>query len=94
MFTVGKKPEQGIYVGRPSPLGNPFYMSNESMRDFVCNKYEDWFKNKIAEQDPVVMAELQKIASIGKDKPMKLICYCAPKRCHADTIADYLNNQK
>lgn len=32
-----------VRVDRTSPLGNPFYMTNESQRHEVCLKYANWF---------------------------------------------------
>lgn len=93
MFTVGRKPMPGEYVGRPSPLGNPFYMANEAMRDEVCDKYQAWFDRKVEQDDPAVMGELRRLYHLGKEKQqsIRLICYCSPRRCHADTIAKFLN---
>lgn len=91
MFTVGNRSESGEYVGRPSPLGNPYWMKDESKRDEVCDKYAEWFNRKVREHDPEVCEELQRLYRLGLQRPVKLICYCAPRRCHADTIANYLN---
>lgn len=93
MFTVARKPTQGEYIGRPSPLGNPFYMTNEAMRDKVCDQYQEWFDRKVEANDPKVMAELNRLLELGKQGPVKLICFCAPKRCHGDTIARFLNGK-
>lgn len=82
-----------VNVGRPTALGNPYYMANESMRNEVCDKYELWFKNKTEAKDPAVMNQLRTLWRKGKaDDVLKLGCYCAPKRCHADTIARFLRN--
>lgn len=81
-------------VGRPTALGNPYYMANEGMRNEVCDKYESWFNSKVASKDPAVMSQLRKLWSIGKETgSLKLGCYCAPRRCHADTIAAFLSKQ-
>lgn len=80
-------------VGRPTALGNPFFMNGESMRDEVCDKYEVWFKRKTEAQDDAVMNQLRSLWMIGKRTgAVNLGCYCAPRRCHADTIARYLKN--
>ena len=76
-------------------LGNKFYMSSESQRDKVCGLYADWFKTKVeAENDNDVKTELERLKAIyelyGK---LHLWCFCAPKRCHAETIRDWLLNQ-
>lgn len=91
MFTVARKPTPGEYVGRPSPLGNPYYMSSEAKRNEVCDKYQEWFDAMVKKRDPAVMQELKRLYQLGKNRPVKLICYCKPKRCHADTIASFLN---
>lgn len=80
-------------VGRPTPLGNPFPMRKESQRDEVCNNYEQWFNDKLSQQDPLVLNELRKLWVLGKQQGyLNLGCYCAPRRCHADTIAKFLKN--
>ena len=84
------------YVGRPSALGNPFAMrSDESKRDFVCNAYDMWFRERVKAKDPEIMAALNRLIEIGKrDGVLRLGCYCAPKRCHADTIAAWIEQNQ
>ncbi len=80
-----------ISVARPTALGNPFVMKTEADRNEVCDKYQKWFDNKIAEKDPNVLYQLRDLWTIGKKQGyLKLGCHCAPKRCHADTIAEFL----
>jgi hypothetical protein len=80
-------------VGRPTPLGNPFIMRKESERDSVCDYYDRWFNDKISDQDPIVLNELRKLWLLGKQQGyLYLGCYCAPRRCHADTIARFLKH--
>jgi hypothetical protein len=93
MIIVGKKWDKGAhYIGRGSPLGNPFAMSNESQleRDRVCDAYESWFATKVAEKDPAVIQELRKLWVMHKNSDVTLGCFCAPKRCHGDTIKGFL----
>ena len=82
-----------IKVDRSSPLGNPFYMEDESKRDKVCDKYHIWFykdKHKIAfYQELFKLKETYK--KFGK---LNLFCWCNPKRCHAETIKQYLEESK
>lgn len=86
-----------IRVDRKSCLGNPFIMSDESKRDEVCDKYEAWFKANCAvslasENFPWnFRQELIRLKRIFKEYgKLRLFCWCAPKRCHAETIRDYL----
>lgn len=66
-------PFGAVYVGRGSPYGNPFKMTNSSdaERNRVCDRFEQ-----------EVLPTLDVSALRGKD----LVCYCAPKRCHADAV--------
>ena len=93
-ITVARVVEPGATnVGRPTPLGNPFPMRKESDRDKVCEQYEEWFNEKLSQQDPTVLNELRRLFVIGRSQGyLKLGCYCAPRRCHADTIAKFLKN--
>lgn len=80
-----------IKVDRTSPLGNPFYMSNESKRNDVCDKYRTYIIDKIRKQDKLILDELYRIQSIYKQYgKLNLYCWCAPKRCHAETIKELL----
>jgi len=87
MIKVGKKwDKEAEYIGRGSPLGNPFVMQTEQDRDTVCDAYEQWFRNKVKAQDPTVCNELLRLMEIAKKKTLILGCFCAPKRCHGQTI--------
>lgn len=70
---------QPVYIGRGSKWGNPFVIGTHGTRDQVCDKYEVWFKEQIA-SGKITQADLKSL--IGKD----LICFCAPLRCHGQTI--------
>lgn len=86
----GPKHPWDIKVDRSSlTLGNPFRMKSESERDEVCDKYEAFFNEELF--DTAMQAELsflwQTYIQYGR---LNLFCWCAPKRCHAETIRDYL----
>lgn len=89
MITVGKKSDKdAIYIGRSSPLGNPFRVKNNSdkERDRVCDAYEMWIADKIKQLNPVVCSELRRLYELSKKGDLTLGCFCSPKRCHGDTI--------
>lgn len=68
-------------------LGNPFFMVNETQRDFVCIQYEKWLKDKLINKDQDVINELKRICDIYRQHGvLRLFCWCHPKRCHAETI--------
>jgi len=70
-----------VYVGRPSPWGNPFKVSDFGL-DQCLIKYEAWLTEKLA-SDPHFLDPLR-----GKD----LVCFCPLNQsCHADIIMRFLN---
>lgn len=77
----------GIYIGRGSPLGNPYIIGKHGTRDEVIDKYEIYLKQKIAENDRQIVDALSGIAELGQQyHGVNLICFCKPCRCHGDII--------
>ena len=82
-----------VVVDRNSVLGNPFNMYHEYMRDGVCDEYERHFNKQLAE-NPRFKKELDRLARLHAEHgKLTLYCWCAPKRCHAETIRDYILEQ-
>ena len=69
------------YVGRPSKWGNPYPMFQESDRARVIQKYRRRLEQNLR-SDPSLIEELAKLAG------GRLVCWCAPKACHADVLAE------
>ena len=85
--------EWQVRVDRSSVLGNPFYMATEAQRDVVCDKYAKYFEVQIV-SNPAFKAELDRLFEIyTKYKKLELFCWCAPRRCHAETIKKYLERR-
>ena len=76
-----------IYIGRGSPLGNPFPIEHGTDKDRaqVIEKYREYFYEKIA-PNPEMKKYLESL------RGLKLGCHCKPLPCHGDIIAEYLNN--
>jgi hypothetical protein len=76
-----KKDPYDIYCGRPSIWGNPFEIGKDGTRKEVIAK----FKKYLLENQELVdkLPELR-----GKI----LGCWCAPKACHCDVLADFANS--
>lgn len=82
-----------IKVDRSSVLGNLYHMKSESERDMVCDKYAKNFSEFC--ENPRFKAELIRLLTMyRKGKKLRLFCWCAPLRCHAETIRDYIFNQE
>ena len=73
-------PPNSVYVGRPSPFGNPFPVSKGG-RDFAIAEFRTVVENDIKFR-ALIRKELK-----GKD----LICWCAPLPCHADILLEVAN---
>lgn len=84
-----------IKVDRTSVLGNPFYMANENERDLVCNQYEVYFKDKMEKKTDIAFVnEVNRIMELSKENDITLLCWCYPKRCHAETIIRYIKENR
>ena len=82
-----------VRVDRASVLVNPFYMQNESQRDTVCNQYEVYFQEKMQNTQSAFYKEIQRLQAVLQEYGhLELFCWCAPKRCHAESIKKYLEN--
>lgn len=77
----GPIPKGAVYIGRPSKWGNPFPMGSEEDRDDVCDKFEEYLKGR-----PDLINQAKRELK-GRD----LVCYCAPARCHGDTLLRVAN---
>jgi hypothetical protein len=88
MITVENKKHgaRGIYVGRPSPLGNPFPMQGEAERAAVIQAYEDWLAEQLLDPSSPASREIHRLAELARKLDLCLVCFCAPKACHADII--------
>lgn len=91
------KPNNDLWdfrVDRASPVGNPFYMRDESERDTVCEKYETYFYEQLEKNNVKFIEYLQMmLRALKQYGKLNLYCWCAPKRCHAETIKRWLENQ-
>lgn len=74
-------PPGATYIGRGTPLGNPYVIGEHGDRDAVCNQYEDWLAYKMTQRDPAILTAL-----FGLHEHSNLVCSCAPARCHGEAI--------
>lgn len=88
---------EGEYIGRPSPLGNPFshikssrYASiMVSSRREAMARYPDWLESQPedSEAKKAFRALVEKYEKTGE---LVLICWCAPADCHGHILADMI----
>lgn len=68
--------DEGVYIGRPSKWQNPFPVSAALPRGACVEKYNAWLLTQ-----PALMEDAKR-----ELKGKNLICFCAPLRCHGDTL--------
>ena len=81
-----------VYIGRAGRghdgyFGNPFRLNSEAERRDVIEKYRTYFLERI-ERDPEFKERI--LALRGK----RLGCFCKPKACHGDVIAEWLDKRQ
>lgn len=82
--------EPGVYIGRPSLLGNPFVIGKHGNREEVVEKYKEFFYDQLGKSRPFA-DEIDRITNIYRTTgALTLICWCAPELCHGDVIRDYI----
>jgi len=70
-----------IYIGRPSPWGNPFPLRSESERGACLERFRVWAQFSGDPRAVWIRAHVHELR--GKN----LVCFCAPKACHGDILA-------
>ena len=71
-----------VYVGRPSPFGNPFVIGRDGDRETVIRKYRAW-----------LVAQPALVERVRRELADKVLgCWCAPAPCHGDVLADVAND--
>lgn len=90
---------QGEYIGRGSPLGNPYsHMKGTKALYLVRNrqeaveKYHDWLKERLEDRsNHAVVGELHRLMQIAlREGELNLLCFCAPRACHGDVVKQVL----
>ncbi len=72
-----KKESYDVYIGRPSKWGNPFPLKKEKNREKVIEQYREH-----------LLTRKDLLEAIPELKGKVLGCWCAPKPCHGDVLAE------
>lgn len=73
----GRLPPNTVLVDRTTDWGNPFF---EGTRDQNCEDFESW-----------IMTQADLLLRLPELKGRHLMCWCAPLRCHAQTLRRLAN---
>lgn len=71
--------ENAIWIMRPSRWGNPFVLGRDGNRVTVLAKHKAWLWEEIR-AGRIALADLAALDGAA------LVCCCAPKPCHGETL--------
>jgi Domain of unknown function (DUF4326)/YspA, cpYpsA-related SLOG family len=77
----------GVYVGRPTVLGNPYTLQDYTRTDAVA-RYRLWLRQQWQRHGEVHAALLQLARQYHEQGALTLVCWCAPRPCHAEVIRE------
>lgn len=72
-------PKPAVYIGRGTPLGNPFTVAEHGLD--ALDLYRRWLWDRIKARDRAVLQALRSITARHH-----LVCSCAPRPCHGDVV--------
>lgn len=73
-----------LYIGRGSKWGNPFKVGKDYTRAEVIHNYMEWL---FADEQ----LHLRQAIDAGELDDKVLLCFCHPKPCHGDILAQLAN---
>ena len=83
---------QGLYIGRPSALSNPFKVETGRSRKQAIEQFRKWAIHLLANepQHPFTVAAKALKARHDAGEYVDLVCSCKPKACHGDIIIELI----
>lgn len=74
-----------------SPLANPFPVKKEADREPAIAQYKDWLIEQCKDPIGEVCQALAEITNwLLENDSVWLACWCSPKKCHCEVVADYI----
>lgn len=80
----------GYYIGRPSPLGNPFLVDRKTSRHEAMSKYREWLLERLKADNPTSKAFMVLVNHYKENGELTLICWCSPLACHGEVIREFI----
>lgn len=82
---------KGQYIGRGTPLGNPFKVEKGRTSRQALEQFRKWALNALTEPaHPFTVAARELKAKHDAGEDLKLICSCKPGACHGDIIVELI----
>lgn len=73
--------------GQDGWLGNPYKLKSEADRSRILDLHKAYFRARIA-RDPEFKRRVLAL------KGRRVGCFCRPRACHLDVVAEYVNGQE
>lgn len=80
-----KEEECDVYIGRGSPLGNPFSIATFG-RLKAIELYHEHYLPALIQEGKISIEYLRSL------KGKRLGCHCKPQPCHGDKLVEIINN--
>lgn len=95
---VRNAPLDAVYIGRryrgrpESPLANRWKVHTEDERQEAIERFRAWLDNELTNwPDGQASREIKRLAALHRaGQPIVLACWCAPKPCHGDVVAEFI----
>ena len=90
----------GVYIGRPSPLGNPYtHIADRrtlaqnvvKTRDEAVAKNAGWLDEQMSQNGVVAKTVRNLAVQYKRSGQLTLICWCAPQACHGHILAEKID---
>lgn len=85
-----KVDEYDVFCGRPGPWGNPFVVGTHGTRRQCCAYHIEWLQGLRNAPDGSPAPSKSSIRATLRGQ--RLGCFCVPKQCHADYLAEIANH--
>ena len=85
-----------MYVGRGSPLANPYTLDNKNIVFKVASleeaqtKYRKWLDTQLKIGSKTIINEMNDLGEAALSGELVLKCYCHGEFCHAEVIKETL----
>jgi len=83
-----KKAKYDVYIGRPSIWGNPYSHKIGTLAEFSAKDRDD----AVAKYKEYILSRPALLKRLPELKGKTLGCWCKPKSCHGDILADMADN--
>ena len=96
-----RKEDSGVYIGRPSLLGNPFsHLSSKhaqikvATREEAVDRYRGWLEEQLEDSDSLEAKAFNNLVQFYREfGELTLVCWCKPLPCHGDVLKEMIEER-